>query len=65
MLISEDAIRKRIMDLEDILKRNAKYYPLLEDPNLKRRLTVQSFNIESQLYALYFTLGMEYEYKYK
>ena len=64
MVIDENKIRERIKYLEDKLQENADLYPVLDDAFLKRRLTQQSFNIESQLYALHYVLGEDYEYKY-
>ena len=64
MIISEDKIRKRIEDLKERLQENADSYPSVEDPFFQKRLMMQSFNIESQLYALHYVLGEDYKYKY-
>ena len=64
MVIYEEDIRNRINRLENQLKDNAALYSIVSDDNLKRQLLMQSFNIESQLQGLYYTLGLEYKYKY-
>lgn len=64
MVIYEEDIRDRINHLEHQLKDNVALYSIVSDDSLKRRLLMQSFNIESQLQGLYYTLGVEYKYKY-
>lgn len=65
MVIDEGDIRKRIQELEDKLEKNVKLFPsLMNDAYMQRKLTMQSFNIESQLYALHFVLNEKYEYKH-
>lgn len=64
MVIYEEDIIKRISRLEHRLKDNVALYSIVSDDSLKRQLLMQSFNIESQLQGLYYTLGLEYKYKY-
>ena len=64
MVKTESEIRLRIKELELKLQENENIYKLLSDEYLKRKMLMQSFNIESQLDALYFVLGESYAYKY-
>lgn len=66
MIIDECDIQKYIKELEELLKRNELLYanPQFQSDAFKNRLLMQSFNIESQLYALHFVLGKEYTYKH-
>lgn len=62
---SEAEIREYIEQLEKNLKINEELYPkLCNDYFCGPRLLRQSYNIESQLYALYYVLGIEYKYKH-
>jgi len=60
---TEAEIRERIHELENLLRRNEILHR--EMPAFRQRILLESFNIESQLYALYYVLGEEYEYKHK
>lgn len=64
MVIYEEDIIKRISRLEHRLRDSVALYSIVSDDSLKRQLLMQSFNIESQLEGLYYTLGLEYKYKY-
>lgn len=64
MVKSEEEIRNRIKELESNLKRNETIYGTFPDEFSNRRILIQSFNIESQLYALYDVLGEKYKYKH-
>ena len=64
MVKSESEIRKSIRSLEIKLQENETRFMSSTDIFLKNRLLMQSFNIESQLYALHFVLGETYKYKH-
>lgn len=63
-MLTEEQIKERIEYLEAELKENEESYKVTTDFFFKRRLLTQSFNIESQLDALHFVLGINYEYKH-
>ena len=63
-MLTEEQIKERIEYLETKLKENEESYKLTTDFFFKQRLLTQSFNIESQLDALYFVLGINYVYKH-
>lgn len=63
MVMNECYIRKRIAELEDLLKTNEILYRA-DAPLTSRKILMQSFNIESQLQALHYVLGEEYKYKH-
>jgi hypothetical protein len=64
MVKQENEIRERINELNTELRHNEEAYPSIRDPFIKNRILMQSFNIESQLYALHYVLGEEYVYKH-
>ena len=63
-MLTEEQIKQRIEYLETKLKENEESYRVMTDFFFKQRLLTQSFNIESQLDALYFVLGINYVYKH-
>lgn len=63
-MLTEEQIKERIEYLEAKLKENEESYKVITDFYFKRRLLTQSLNIESQLDALYFVLGINYVYKH-
>ena len=63
-MLTEEQIKERIEYLETKLKENEESYKVITDLFFKRRLLTQSLNIESQLDALYFVLGINYVYKH-
>ena len=63
-MLTEEQIKERIKYLEAKLKENEESYKVITDFYFKRRLLTQSLNIESQLDALYFVLGINYVYKH-
>ena len=63
-MLTEEQIKQRIEYLETKLKENEESYRVTTDFFFKQRLLTQSFNIESQLDALYFVLGINYVYKH-
>ena len=63
-MLTEEQIKQRIEYLETKLKENEESYRVMTDYYFKQRLLTQSFNIESQLDALYFVLGINYVYKH-
>lgn len=65
MVKSENEIRIRIKELESKLRENEVIYPSLSnDIYAQNKMLMQSFNIESQLEALYYVLGEPYIYKH-
>lgn len=68
-MISEDEVRKRIKELEVQLTSNEEMYSLSNtdsytDNEIRRRILMKCYNIESQLDALYYVLGKQYLYKH-
>lgn len=63
-MLSENDIAERIKELEEHLKLCEELYATgnMYDKN---RALIAAFNTESQLDALYYTLGKKYVYKHK
>ena len=59
-MLSEEGIKLRIKVLERILDNQAKMLDLGYEDN-----SMRIYDIESQLYALHYVLGVQYKYKWR
>ena len=68
-MLSETEVRERIEYLEVLLTNNEELYSLSNtdsytDNEIRRKILMKCYNIESQLDALYYVLGKKYIYKH-
>lgn len=68
-MLSEKEVRERIKYLEALLTDNEELYSLSNTDSytgneIRRKILMKCYNIESQLDALYYVLGKKYIYKH-